>query len=90
MKTTLTLLFLAASVMNANAQERPGKPLPEITVHPRNPYVVAVRPREFNEAFVREWIAYCQPVVSVAALSSGIRHYVYNGNAGCEYGLSAP
>ena len=90
MKTTvLTLSLLAATATNAIAQQQPGNhKLPEITVHPRNPYIVEVEPGEWNEAHVRQWIAYCHPVLSVAD-SYGVRHYVYNGNPGCEYGISA-
>ena len=61
--------------------------MPEITIYPRNDYIVAVVPGEKYETHVREWIAYCQPVLSVAD-GYGIRHYVYNGNAGCGFGLS--
>jgi hypothetical protein len=94
MKTTMPiLLLLAASSINATAQERKvEKPtgIPEIVVRPsHDPYSVSVVPGEHNEWRVREWIAYCHPHLSFAA-GGGIRHYVYQqGTTGCEFGLTA-
>lgn len=81
------ILTLASFAQEADARQQPqGNTMPpEITVHPRSPYVVEVEPGEWNED--REWIAYSHPVKSVAD-RFGIRHYIYNGKAGCEFGLS--
>lgn len=62
--------------------------MPEVTVHPRNPYEVTAEPGEFNEWRVRQWIEYCKPRLSKAD-ALGIRKYVFAiPNLACEAGLA--
>lgn len=82
------VLLIATVTVPANAQspQPNGRTPPEITVHRRGSYGAGTWLGGEGQ-HVKEWIAYCQPTISFAD-AYGIRHYQYNGNPGCEYGLS--
>ena len=86
--TSLTLLLCAMVPVPANAQSPPrdADSPPLITVHPRG-YELGTWQGEWGGQNDKQWIAYCHPTISFAN-AYGIPHYQYNGNPGCEYGLS--
>ena len=89
-KAAIKLVLFAVMLSPASAQSPQSiiHKLPTITVHPYS-YHDAEVATEDDGFGTREWIAYCHPKLSVAD-RYGIRHYQYNGNVGCEYGLSRP
>ena len=85
--TLVTLVLFAAATVPANAQlpsQKADMP-PQVTVNRRGSYEVGTWQGEWGSQ--QQWIAYCHPTISFAD-AYGIRHYQYNGNPGCEYGLS--